>query len=160
MGDDRSGMKMNSLMTGEEDLPRVATVMNVGLRPQRIWNVLVVAVVMNSSDRGNDGPCMVGFAGRLMDGSSVMVVSCWWLWAERPASGTSPAVAATAMAAALHGFVRMVEHRRCSTMGRCCRIFSRNLVDHMWSWRGRCVPCPRSSTIDSPTARGAGLVLF
>ncbi|KAL5985183.1 hypothetical protein ACLOJK_036421 [Asimina triloba] len=62
MGHDRSGMKLKLLMTGEEDLPRVATVMNVGLRPQRIWNVLVVAVVMNGSDRGNDDPLMVGSA--------------------------------------------------------------------------------------------------
>ncbi|KAL6000815.1 hypothetical protein ACLOJK_006541, partial [Asimina triloba] len=53
MGHDRSGMKLKLLMTGEEDLPRVATVMN---------NVLVVAVVMNGLDRGNDGPLMVGSA--------------------------------------------------------------------------------------------------
>ncbi|KAL6004047.1 hypothetical protein ACLOJK_004594, partial [Asimina triloba] len=63
MGDDRSGMKMNSLITGEEDLPRVATVINVGLRPRRIWNVLVVSVVMSGLDRGDDGLVVMGFDG-------------------------------------------------------------------------------------------------
>ncbi|KAL5979761.1 hypothetical protein ACLOJK_041408, partial [Asimina triloba] len=60
MGMNQSGMKMGSLMTGEEDLPRVAAVINVGLRPRRIWNVLIVAVVMSGLDRGKDSPVMVG----------------------------------------------------------------------------------------------------
>ncbi|KAL6000391.1 hypothetical protein ACLOJK_024086, partial [Asimina triloba] len=63
MGHDRSGMKLKLLMTGEEDLPRVATVMNVGLRPQRIWNVLVVAVVMNGSDGPSGCSPVVGSDG-------------------------------------------------------------------------------------------------
>ncbi|KAL5979215.1 hypothetical protein ACLOJK_019113, partial [Asimina triloba] len=63
MGDDRSGMKMNLLMTGEEDLPRVATVINGGRNGRRRQRFAVAA-----------------------------------------------------MAAALRGFVRRVEHRRCSTM--------------------------------------------
>ncbi|KAL5972852.1 hypothetical protein ACLOJK_039658 [Asimina triloba] len=60
MGHDRSGIELNLLMTGEEDSPRVATVVSVGLRSQQIWNVRIVAVVMNGSDRGNDGPAVVG----------------------------------------------------------------------------------------------------
>ncbi|KAL5999346.1 hypothetical protein ACLOJK_040806 [Asimina triloba] len=63
MGDDRSGMKMNSLMTSEEDLPHVTTVINVGLRPRRIWNVLVVSVVMSGLDWGDDGPVVMGSDG-------------------------------------------------------------------------------------------------
>ncbi|KAL5986190.1 hypothetical protein ACLOJK_014523 [Asimina triloba] len=59
----RSGMKMNLLMTGEEDLPRVVAVIIVGLWPRRIWNVLVVVVVMSGLDRGKDGPTVVGIAG-------------------------------------------------------------------------------------------------
>ncbi|KAL5996732.1 hypothetical protein ACLOJK_007652, partial [Asimina triloba] len=55
-----SGIEVMLLMTGEEDLPRVASVINVGLRPRRIWNVLVVPVVMNGLDGGNDDPTMVG----------------------------------------------------------------------------------------------------
>ncbi|KAL6000405.1 hypothetical protein ACLOJK_024100 [Asimina triloba] len=51
MGDDRSRMKMGSS----------AAVINVGLRPRRIWNVLIVVVVMNGSDWCDDGPTMVGF---------------------------------------------------------------------------------------------------
>ncbi|KAL5996617.1 hypothetical protein ACLOJK_007536 [Asimina triloba] len=70
-GLEKKTMKMNSLMTGEEDLPRVATVINVGLRPRRIWNVLVVAVMMNGLDRGKDGPAMVGStAGDVASSSS------------------------------------------------------------------------------------------
>ncbi|KAL5978402.1 hypothetical protein ACLOJK_029519, partial [Asimina triloba] len=61
MGHDRSGIELNLLMTGEEDSPRVAAVINVGLRSQQIWNVRIVAVVMS----GLDGPmeCLtaVGF---------------------------------------------------------------------------------------------------
>ncbi|KAL6013343.1 hypothetical protein ACLOJK_003836, partial [Asimina triloba] len=61
MGHDRSGMKLKLLMTGEEDSPRVASVINVGLRSQQIWNVRIIVVVMS----GLDGPmeCLtaVGF---------------------------------------------------------------------------------------------------
>ncbi|KAL5978237.1 hypothetical protein ACLOJK_029354 [Asimina triloba] len=46
------------------DLPRVATVINFGLRPRRIWNVLVVAVVMSDLDRGDDDPTLVGLDGK------------------------------------------------------------------------------------------------
>ncbi|KAL6002101.1 hypothetical protein ACLOJK_037549 [Asimina triloba] len=107
MGDDRSGMKMNLLMTGEEDLPRVATAINIGLRPRQIWNVLVVTIVMSSLDRGNDGPAMVGldreddgvvvfFVGvvhqrRASTDSGSMVVAtggvCWWRRATLVAVG-------------------------------------------------------------------------
>ncbi|KAL5980249.1 hypothetical protein ACLOJK_036716 [Asimina triloba] len=52
MGHDRSGIELNLLMTGEEDSPRVASVINVDLRPRQIWNVLIVFFVMN----GSDGP--------------------------------------------------------------------------------------------------------
>ncbi|KAL5984274.1 hypothetical protein ACLOJK_018378 [Asimina triloba] len=60
MGHDRSGMKLKLLMTGEEDSPRVASVINVSLRSQQIWNARIVAVVMSGLDRGKDGPMMVG----------------------------------------------------------------------------------------------------
>ncbi|KAL6000150.1 hypothetical protein ACLOJK_034828 [Asimina triloba] len=94
MGNDRSGMKMNMLMTGEEDLPRVATVINVGLQPRRIWNVLVVAVVMNGLDRGDDGSAVVGF-----DGGGCWLVrrrrlrlsatAAWWRLRAAAAGGTT-----------------------------------------------------------------------
>ncbi|KAL5975349.1 hypothetical protein ACLOJK_019671 [Asimina triloba] len=61
MGHDRSGIELNLLMTGEEDSPRVASMINVGLRSQQIWNVLVVAVVMNSSDGPMECLTAVGF---------------------------------------------------------------------------------------------------
>ncbi|KAL5985299.1 hypothetical protein ACLOJK_027280, partial [Asimina triloba] len=63
MGHDWSGMELNLLMAGEEDLPRVATVINVGLRPRQIWNVLVVSVVMSGLDQGDDGPIVMGSDG-------------------------------------------------------------------------------------------------
>ncbi|KAL6004486.1 hypothetical protein ACLOJK_005039 [Asimina triloba] len=63
MGHDRSGMELNLLMTGEEDLPRVATVINVGLRPRRIWNVLIVSAVMNDLDGPSGCLDMVGSGG-------------------------------------------------------------------------------------------------
>ncbi|KAL6008222.1 hypothetical protein ACLOJK_033728 [Asimina triloba] len=69
MGHDRSGMMLNLLMTSEEDSPRVASMINVGLRSRRIWNVLVVAVVMNDLDRGSDGSAVVGL-GRPATASS------------------------------------------------------------------------------------------
>ncbi|KAL5985403.1 hypothetical protein ACLOJK_027387 [Asimina triloba] len=52
MDHDRSGIELNLLMTGEEDSPRVASMINVGLRSQQIWNVRIVFFVMN----GSDGP--------------------------------------------------------------------------------------------------------
>ncbi|KAL5976920.1 hypothetical protein ACLOJK_021257 [Asimina triloba] len=73
MGDDRSGMKMNLLMTGEEDFPRVATVIN---------NVLIVAVVMSGLDRGKDGPTVMGLDGGELpffgDGDETDVVDGRW----------------------------------------------------------------------------------
>ncbi|KAL5986533.1 hypothetical protein ACLOJK_014866, partial [Asimina triloba] len=47
----------------EEDLPRVAFVINVGLRPRQIWNELAVAVMMNGSDWSDGGPSMLAFDG-------------------------------------------------------------------------------------------------
>ncbi|KAL5979020.1 hypothetical protein ACLOJK_018917 [Asimina triloba] len=109
MGDDRSGMKMNSLMTGEEDLPRVATVINFGLRPQRIWNELDVSDVMSGSDGpsgrspavGSDGQrwrgvffiavddeAMHGLTddGSVMIGQRALIGGCrWWLCIASPA---------------------------------------------------------------------------
>ncbi|KAL5977912.1 hypothetical protein ACLOJK_036935 [Asimina triloba] len=60
MGMNQSGIEVMLLMTGEEDLPRVASVINVGLRPRQIWNELAVAVMMNGSDWSDGGPSMVG----------------------------------------------------------------------------------------------------
>ncbi|KAL6013190.1 hypothetical protein ACLOJK_003682 [Asimina triloba] len=54
-------IKMNLLVMSEEDSPRVATVINVGLRPRRIWNVLIVFVVMNDFDGPTGCSAMVGF---------------------------------------------------------------------------------------------------
>ncbi|KAL5986634.1 hypothetical protein ACLOJK_014967, partial [Asimina triloba] len=78
MGHDQSGMELNFLMTGEEDLPRVASVINVGLRPRQIWNVLVVAVVMNGLDRGKDRLSVVGSAAvatTASDGNSLAIAT-------------------------------------------------------------------------------------
>ncbi|KAL6002986.1 hypothetical protein ACLOJK_023208 [Asimina triloba] len=74
MGHDRSGMELNLLMTGKEDSPRVTSVINVSLRPRQIWNELVVAVVMNGSDVGEDGPVVVGIAEE-DDGVRVLFVA-------------------------------------------------------------------------------------
>ncbi|KAL5994586.1 hypothetical protein ACLOJK_024639 [Asimina triloba] len=63
MDHDRSGMELNLLITGEEDSPRVAAVISVGLRLRRIWNVLVVSVVMSGLDRGDNGPTVMGLDG-------------------------------------------------------------------------------------------------
>ncbi|KAL6006483.1 hypothetical protein ACLOJK_037437 [Asimina triloba] len=73
----RSGMKMNSLMTGEEDLSRVATVINVGLRPQRIWNELDVSDVMSSSDGPSGRSSAVGSDGRRWRGVFFVAVDVW-----------------------------------------------------------------------------------
>ncbi|KAL6009518.1 hypothetical protein ACLOJK_022747 [Asimina triloba] len=91
-------IELNSLMTGEEDSPRVATVINVGLRPRWIWNVLVVAVMMNDSDRGSDGPAVVGLGWSATASSWASFVavdgggtpcSTWWRpWRARAVDGS------------------------------------------------------------------------
>ncbi|KAL6009565.1 hypothetical protein ACLOJK_022795 [Asimina triloba] len=102
MGHDRSGIELNLLMTGEEDSPRVAAVINVGLRSQQIWNVCVVFFMMNGSDGPSGRSPVVGstamgvggtdVVGRSTvavhgstDGGSVTMASWWWLRAERRA---------------------------------------------------------------------------
>ncbi|KAL6002327.1 hypothetical protein ACLOJK_034258 [Asimina triloba] len=64
MGHDRSGIELKLLMTGEEDSPRVAAVINVGLRSQQIWNVRIVFFVMNGSDGPSGRSPVVGIDGR------------------------------------------------------------------------------------------------
>ncbi|KAL5995517.1 hypothetical protein ACLOJK_025580 [Asimina triloba] len=60
----KSEMEVMGAATEKRDLPRVAAVISVGLLPRRIWNVLVVTVVMIDSDCINGGPTVVGLAGR------------------------------------------------------------------------------------------------
>ncbi|KAL5988690.1 hypothetical protein ACLOJK_026790 [Asimina triloba] len=50
MGDDRKRMKVESSAMKETSLPRVATVINVSLRPQRIWDGLDVVVMIDDLD--------------------------------------------------------------------------------------------------------------
>ncbi|KAL6000621.1 hypothetical protein ACLOJK_024320 [Asimina triloba] len=116
LGENRRGMELISLMTGEEDSPRVASVINVGLRPRQIWNVLVVPVVMNDSDWIDGGPSMVGstavddgFGRRLSSPSTVVATvarrggelgrsTAAWVMVQRlhRRRGGAPAVAAMA----------------------------------------------------------------
>ncbi|KAL6010663.1 hypothetical protein ACLOJK_001101 [Asimina triloba] len=120
MGDERSGMKMGSSATDEEDSPRVAAVIRVGLRPRRIWNVLVVAVVMSSSDWSDDGPAMVGFAGDVDSSSSsspsTVAVHGLAAMGETAGSWRGERRLGGQRRPTFVSFMRMVEHRRCSTM--------------------------------------------
>ncbi|KAL6008513.1 hypothetical protein ACLOJK_034025 [Asimina triloba] len=50
MGDDRSGMEVGSSATEEVSLPRVAVVIDVDLRPRRIWDGLNAVVMMDDLD--------------------------------------------------------------------------------------------------------------
>ncbi|KAL5986318.1 hypothetical protein ACLOJK_014651 [Asimina triloba] len=64
MGNDRSRMKVGLSVTEEEDSPRVAAVINIGLWLRRIWNGLVAAIMMSGLDLSNGGLTMVGSDGR------------------------------------------------------------------------------------------------
>ncbi|KAL5986665.1 hypothetical protein ACLOJK_014998 [Asimina triloba] len=83
ISDDRGEMEVMRAATEKENFPRVATVINVILRPRRIWNVLIIAVVMNDLDRGKDDPAVVGSDGATTsfvgDGNMVAASGggCW-----------------------------------------------------------------------------------
>ncbi|KAL5989438.1 hypothetical protein ACLOJK_010330 [Asimina triloba] len=50
MGDDQRRMKVESLATEEASLPRVAVVIDVGLRPRLIWDGLDTVIMMDGLD--------------------------------------------------------------------------------------------------------------
>ncbi|KAL6001540.1 hypothetical protein ACLOJK_007278 [Asimina triloba] len=72
--DDRSGVKVHSLVTEEEDSPCVAVVINVGLRPHRIWDDLDAAIMMDGLDWSNGGPTMVSSDGDEVGSSSSLTM--------------------------------------------------------------------------------------
>ncbi|KAL6000460.1 hypothetical protein ACLOJK_024159 [Asimina triloba] len=61
------GIEVMGVATERRDLSCVAAVISVGLRPRRIWNVLLIAVVMSGSDCINGGPTAALFADDEME---------------------------------------------------------------------------------------------
>ncbi|KAL5985611.1 hypothetical protein ACLOJK_027597 [Asimina triloba] len=70
MGNDRRRMKVESSATEEASMPRVAAVIDVGLRPRRIWDGLDAAIMMDYLDGPIGYSLSVGFAGKKLSSSS------------------------------------------------------------------------------------------
>ncbi|KAL5994240.1 hypothetical protein ACLOJK_035112 [Asimina triloba] len=106
MGDDRSGMEACSSATEETSLPRVAAVIDVGLRPRRIWDGLNATIIMDDLDGPTGYSLLVGFDGMklpLSSSSSTHAGGAAGSTTSGGCGGIGAASPRAAMAAALDG---------------------------------------------------------